>query len=167
MTEFDAVPLTRAIAQFNEVNATKLFLVDPEIGDLHISGRFRLGDPNRFADMISRILPISASGGAGSDRTSQAAVTGRERAKGPIAEGPPVARNRTCRWGRPGFLRRLRRSLDAAKRQPIMATHSPIFMALPDAALYPCEAVEAMICPVQRPHPAGTCGRACRVMLQP
>lgn len=61
MAEFDAVPLTRAIAQFNEVNATKLFLVDPEIGDLHISGRFRLGDPNRFADMISRILPIRAS----------------------------------------------------------------------------------------------------------
>lgn len=60
MAEFDAVTLAQAVQKFNDANATKLLIVDTKIARLHITGRFRLSDPARFASTIAQILPIKA-----------------------------------------------------------------------------------------------------------
>jgi transmembrane sensor len=58
MTEFDAVALAQAVRQFNDANAIELVILDPKIAGLHITGRYRLADPVRFANTIALILPI-------------------------------------------------------------------------------------------------------------
>lgn len=58
MAEFDTVTLAQAVQQFNQANAVQLVIVDPKIAGFHITGRFSLNDPVRFADKISQILPV-------------------------------------------------------------------------------------------------------------
>jgi transmembrane sensor len=49
---FDATPLSQVVIQFNRRNARQLVIVEPELGALRISGRFRADSVDGFAELM-------------------------------------------------------------------------------------------------------------------
>lgn len=49
---FDATPLSQVIFQFNRRNVRQLVIVEPELGALRISGRFRADSVDGFAELM-------------------------------------------------------------------------------------------------------------------
>jgi len=56
--EFHDEPLEKAIAQINRYGGAPARLTDPSIRAIRVSGRFRTGDPARFARALADILPL-------------------------------------------------------------------------------------------------------------
>jgi len=56
--EFDDVPLSTAVGEMNRYSSRQLVLQDAATGDLRLSGVFRTGSPERFAAIVSELLPI-------------------------------------------------------------------------------------------------------------
>jgi transmembrane sensor len=56
--EFRDEPLGGAIAEMNRYGGPPVFLRDPTLADLRVSGRFRTGDPVRFAHALEEIYPL-------------------------------------------------------------------------------------------------------------
>jgi len=56
--EFDNVPLSSAVGEMNRYSSRRLVLQDAATGDLRLSGVFRTGNPERFAAIVSELLPI-------------------------------------------------------------------------------------------------------------
>jgi len=58
--EFSDTPLTDAVAEMNRHGGRKMVITDPRVGALKISGRFKLGEPERFLRTVSMLLPVRA-----------------------------------------------------------------------------------------------------------
>ncbi|MET3667167.1 FecR domain-containing protein [Caulobacter sp. 1776] len=58
--EFSDTPLSEAVAEMNRYGGRRMVITDPRIGDLKISGRFELGDPDRFLRTVAMLLPVRA-----------------------------------------------------------------------------------------------------------
>jgi transmembrane sensor len=58
--EFDKTPLSQIVAQANQGSALSIRLADPAIGDLKVSGRFRIGDPERVAEHLASLFNLKA-----------------------------------------------------------------------------------------------------------
>lgn len=59
---FNATPLAQAIAEINRYSTRKLRLADPSLGNLQLSGSFRLGDAAAAADALPYVLPVTVRG---------------------------------------------------------------------------------------------------------
>lgn len=58
---FGATPLRQAVAEVNRYSSLKLELADPSLGELVISGSFKLGDGKQVAEALPFALPIKTS----------------------------------------------------------------------------------------------------------
>lgn len=58
--EFSDTPLSEAVAEMNRHGGQQLVIVDPSVGAMKISGRFKLGDPDRFMRTVALLLPVRA-----------------------------------------------------------------------------------------------------------
>jgi transmembrane sensor len=56
---FNATPLAQAITEINRYSARKLQLADPSLGNLQLSGSFRLGDAAETANALPYVLPVT------------------------------------------------------------------------------------------------------------
>jgi len=56
---FDATPLAHALAEINRYSSRKLHLADPSLGNLQLSGSFRLGDAVATAKALPYVLPVT------------------------------------------------------------------------------------------------------------
>jgi len=56
---FNATPLAQAITEINRYSARKLQLADPLLGNLQLSGSFRLGDAAETANALPYVLPVT------------------------------------------------------------------------------------------------------------
>lgn len=59
MLEFSERPLADAIVEINRYGGAPVRIADPAIGSLPVTGRFRAGDPARFAGALAEVYPIS------------------------------------------------------------------------------------------------------------
>ena len=58
--EFSDTPLSDAVAEMNRHGGRRMVIADPRVGALRISGRFKLGEPERFLRTVSMLLPVRA-----------------------------------------------------------------------------------------------------------
>jgi len=58
--EFEDVPLSNAIAEMNRYSVQQLVIRDAHAANLHVSGIFRTGNPERFAAILSELLPLKS-----------------------------------------------------------------------------------------------------------
>jgi len=58
--EFSDTPLSDAVAEMNRYGGRRLVVADPRVGAMKISGRFKLGDPDRFMRTVALLLPVRA-----------------------------------------------------------------------------------------------------------
>lgn len=58
--EFSDTPLSDAVAEMNRHGGRKMVITDPSVGALKVSGRFKLGEPERFLRTVSMLLPVRA-----------------------------------------------------------------------------------------------------------
>ena len=56
--QFDNVSLAAAIESVNRTGRVKLVATDPRVARLRLSGRFRVGDPERFARTVADLLSL-------------------------------------------------------------------------------------------------------------
>ncbi len=59
MLEFDGVPLARAVADFNRRSGTRIGLAEPAIGQLRVTGAFRVGDAEAFAQSLAAAFGLN------------------------------------------------------------------------------------------------------------
>lgn len=62
---FGATPLRQAITEINRYSDVKLTLADPSVGDLVVSGSFKLGDGKAVSEALPYALPVKTSEQAG------------------------------------------------------------------------------------------------------
>ena len=58
LVQFDNTTLATAAETINQGSALKLVLTDPKVAAMRVSGRFRAGDPARFARTVSELLAL-------------------------------------------------------------------------------------------------------------
>lgn len=58
--EFSDTPLSEAVAEMNRHGGRQMIIADPRIATLKISGRFKLGDPDRFLRTVAMLLPVQS-----------------------------------------------------------------------------------------------------------
>ena len=58
LVQFEDVALAAAAETINQGSTVKLVITDPRITGLRVSGRFRAGDPERFARTVSELLSL-------------------------------------------------------------------------------------------------------------
>lgn len=58
--EFSDTPLSDAVAEMNRHGGPQIVIADPGLGVLRVSGRFKLGEPERFLRTVSMLLPVRA-----------------------------------------------------------------------------------------------------------
>jgi transmembrane sensor len=58
--QFSNTPLAQAIEELNRYSGQRLVVRDPKVAAMKTSGRFKLGDPERFVRNASELLPIRA-----------------------------------------------------------------------------------------------------------
>jgi transmembrane sensor len=58
--EFSDTPLSEAVAEMNRHGGPRMVIADPRVGALKVSGRFKLGQPERFLRTVSLLLPVRA-----------------------------------------------------------------------------------------------------------
>ena len=56
---FDDDRLDQVVAEVNRYSVRKLVLADPALADLRLSGAFRAGSPEKFADALTVALPVT------------------------------------------------------------------------------------------------------------
>lgn len=69
---FGAAPLREAVVEINRYSDVKLTLADPSVGDLVVSGSFKLGDGKAIAEALPYALPVKTS-----DRTGDIVISKR------------------------------------------------------------------------------------------
>lgn len=62
---FGATPLRQAITEINRYSDVKLALAEPSVGDLVVSGSFKLGDGRTVSEALPYALPVRATEQAG------------------------------------------------------------------------------------------------------
>lgn len=58
---FGATPLKQALAEINRYSDVELSLADPALGDLRVSGSYKLGDGEAIAEALPYALPVEAT----------------------------------------------------------------------------------------------------------
>lgn len=58
--QFSNTPLAQAVGELNRYGGQRLVVRDPTVAAMQTSGRFKLGDPERFVRNASELLPIRA-----------------------------------------------------------------------------------------------------------
>ncbi len=58
--EFSDTPLSEAVAEMNRHGGRRMVIVEPRVGAMKISGRFKLGDSERFLRTVAMLLPVRA-----------------------------------------------------------------------------------------------------------
>ncbi len=58
--EFSDTPLSDAVAEMNRHGGRRMVIADPRVAALKVSGRFKLGQPERFLRTVSMLLPVRA-----------------------------------------------------------------------------------------------------------
>lgn len=59
MLVFNDTPLGEAVAEMNRYAAHPILLADPSLANLRISGVFKTGDPEHFAESVSEAFPVA------------------------------------------------------------------------------------------------------------
>ena len=59
---FNATPLAQAVTEINRYSTRKLRLADPSLGNLQLSGSFRMGDAAATANALPYVLPVTVHG---------------------------------------------------------------------------------------------------------
>lgn len=65
--------LSQAVAEMNRYTNRPLVVADAQVGDMRLSGMYRVGDPEAFARSIAILLPVRVQADAGSVRIFRAA----------------------------------------------------------------------------------------------
>ena len=65
---FENTSLADAVAEMNRYSRTQIVIADPDIAKIRISGAFRTGQSQSFADVISEAFPVEADVAPGSIR---------------------------------------------------------------------------------------------------
>ena len=60
LVEFDNAPVSQAVAELNRYSLKPIVISDERVGRMRISGVYKTGDPNAFADLVSTMLPVAA-----------------------------------------------------------------------------------------------------------
>jgi transmembrane sensor len=68
--------LADAVAEMNRYTPTPIVIAQPVIGEWHVSGVFKTGDPERFATSLAGVFPIAI------EHDSRGGVVLRPRAPG-------------------------------------------------------------------------------------
>lgn len=63
---FDDVPLADAVAEMNRYTTHPVLLADARIGAWRVSGVFKTGDPERFAQSMAEVFPLAVDDAGGS-----------------------------------------------------------------------------------------------------
>jgi len=58
---FNDTPLAEAVAEMNRYTTRPIVLADPKLASLRISGVFKTGDPEHFAETVSEAFPVTVS----------------------------------------------------------------------------------------------------------
>lgn len=58
---FQDTPLTEAIAEVNRYTHRSIALADPRLGEYRVSGTFRVGEPERFAQAMTQLFPVAVT----------------------------------------------------------------------------------------------------------
>jgi len=58
---FNDTPLAEAVAEMNRYTTRPIALADPKLASLRISGVFKTGDPEHFAEAVSEAFPVTVS----------------------------------------------------------------------------------------------------------
>ncbi|WP_454715510.1 FecR family protein [Caulobacter segnis] len=58
--EFSDTPLSEAVAEMNRHGGRRMVIAEPRVGAMKISGRFKLGDSERFLRTVAMLLPVRA-----------------------------------------------------------------------------------------------------------
>lgn len=58
---FNDTPLADAVAEMNRYTTRPIALADPKLASLRISGVFKTGDPEHFAEAVSEAFPVTVS----------------------------------------------------------------------------------------------------------
>ncbi len=58
--EFSDTPLLDAVAEMNRYGGPRMVIADPRLRTLKVTGRFKLGDPDRFLRTVALVLPVRA-----------------------------------------------------------------------------------------------------------
>jgi transmembrane sensor len=66
--------LADAVAEMNRYTSNPIVIADPSVGEYHVSGVFKTGDPDRFAESVAGVFPLST------DHTASGSVMLRRRA---------------------------------------------------------------------------------------
>lgn len=56
--EFSDMSLSDAVAEMNRYGGHKMIIADPGVAPLKVSGRFKVGEPERFLRTVSLLLPL-------------------------------------------------------------------------------------------------------------
>jgi len=56
---FDDAPLADAVAEINRYTTHPVVLADAGIGAYRVSGVFKTGDPERFAQSMAEVFPLT------------------------------------------------------------------------------------------------------------
>lgn len=60
LVEFDNAPVAQAVAELNRYSLKPIVIPDARVGQMRISGVYKTGDPEAFAELVSTMLPVSA-----------------------------------------------------------------------------------------------------------
>lgn len=61
LMSFQDTPLAEAVAEVNRYTHRPITLADPRVGEYRVSGTFRIGEPERFAQAMARLFPVSVT----------------------------------------------------------------------------------------------------------
>lgn len=63
IVEFAGEPLSAAVAEMNRYTDRPIRIADASVGRLQVSGVFRTGEPELFAQMVSEVVPVAVTRG--------------------------------------------------------------------------------------------------------
>lgn len=64
LLSFEDTPLADAIAEVNRYTHRPITLADPRLGEYRVSGTFRVGEPERFAQAMTQLFPLALESSA-------------------------------------------------------------------------------------------------------
>ncbi|HEY0686614.1 MAG TPA: FecR domain-containing protein [Steroidobacter sp.] len=64
LLSFEDTPLAEAVAEINRYTHRPVTLADPRLGEYRVSGTFRVGEPERFAQFMTELFPLAVESSA-------------------------------------------------------------------------------------------------------
>lgn len=60
LVEFDDTPVAQAVSELNRYSLKPIVVPDARVGQMRISGVYKTGDPEAFAELVSTMLPVGS-----------------------------------------------------------------------------------------------------------